>query len=499
MPKKYIYLIILLAIIAIGALLRFYNLDEWFRFANDEVRDLKVISEMVTTKNYIVLGPEAGVGHFHFGPVFFYLLLPAAWLGGVVPLSFAITAVLFSLATIPLLYLLGKKLVSAKFGLLVAGLFSISYLPVIFGRWSWNPHYLPFFVVLFLLGLVYISEKNKLWQNIFWTSMVAIGFGVSIQLHFLALFLGIVVIYFFIAKKFYRKKLLILLPVFLGVLFLLFMPALIYDLQNDWQNSNELIEFVKHPPRNEFHDDTHEQLTGQWNWYSLFVYHHILGKIFGENIIWQSICTVIILATSVFALAWGIIKKKWRNALWAIALFIVITFGFTLAAESEMHVRYLEYVMPFVILWLAYLLWRGLKFNKYTKYISIVLLVIIILAQLMTVASYFTKHRQYRYDMPYVEIPYGSMQRIVEWVSEDANGEPFRIDSVEVVGYPHAFDWVVSEAEYTFPGQDPDLVYRLARTDKLDKYKDPDWGEFISEEVVRNVVIKKYKVCSLDE
>ncbi|MFC1721727.1 ArnT family glycosyltransferase [Patescibacteria group bacterium] len=494
MSKKLVYILILFSLIAIGALLRFYNLEEWLRFANDELRDLSVLGEMLETGNFIVLGPEAGIGHFHFGPIFFYLLLPAAYLGGVAPLPFAITAVLFSLGTIPLLFYLGKKLYSPLFGLFAAGLFAVSYLPVIFGRWSWNPHYLPFFVTLFLLGIVSVSAKNSLVRNLVWAGLAGIGFGVAIQLHFLALLMGILLVFFFVAQRFYRRRFWLPIVMFIAVVALLFLPALIYDLQNNWQNTKELTEFLGHSPRNEFHDDFPEQLSGQWNWFSLFTYYNILGKVFGENLIWQTICTIVVLASAGFALVWGIVRRRWRSPWWGIALFIVIVFVFSLSAETEMHVRYLEYVLPFVLLWIVYLGFRLAHLGKIWKYLAIVLAVVILAAHLMTLWMYYENLRDYRYDMPYVEIPYGSMGAIVDFVVDDAGEKTFRLDADEVMGYKSAFQWIVEQKGFASGVTNPEIVYRVVRLDEREEYKDPGWGMDAEELPFRNVIIRKYQV-----
>ena len=67
---------LLLLILIIASFLRFYNIVDFLHFANDEARDAFIVKNMFLHKSLPLLGPEASIGHFHLGPIFYYLLAP---------------------------------------------------------------------------------------------------------------------------------------------------------------------------------------------------------------------------------------------------------------------------------------------------------------------------------------------------------------------------------------------------------------------------------------
>lgn len=492
MSKKVLYLLVLIALIALGAFLRFYHLDEWLRFANDEHRDLVAVSEILKTGDPIVIGPQSGIGHFHFGNVYFYLLIPAGLIGGINPYAFALASLIFSVATIPLIYLIGRKLVSPIVGLVAAGLFAISFLPVIFGRWSWNPHYIPFFVALFFLGGLIISEQNPWRKNLGGAVLAGLGLAMTIQLHFLGLVLLVPAVYMFLAQRMYRRRLVWVVPIFIAVVLAVFLPTLLYDLKHDWQNVREVTEFLKFPPRNEFHNDLSEQLTAQWKWFGLTVYNFTFGKVLYRQVIWRSLVTGIVVAPALVVLIWGIVKRRWRSPWWSFSLLIIVSLVLTLRSQTEMHLRYLEYLFPILALWLAYWGYRIWQKGKLGRYLAILLLVAVIAAQAATLINYFGKNERRQIDEPYVELPIVTLEEVVDWCADDAAG-PFEIDATPVMGYPNAWQWVMADRGYVFPGIKPEIIYRFVRADQLAQYQDPSWGQFISETVLDSVVIKKYQ------
>ncbi|MCR4260991.1 MAG: hypothetical protein NUV69_00810 [Candidatus Curtissbacteria bacterium] len=70
---KLIALILLIAIIAIGIYLRFYNYENEFRFGWDQSRDAWIVRDILEGQP-VLKGPRVGVGDFYLGPAYFYLL-----------------------------------------------------------------------------------------------------------------------------------------------------------------------------------------------------------------------------------------------------------------------------------------------------------------------------------------------------------------------------------------------------------------------------------------
>jgi hypothetical protein len=68
---------LLIFILVIGVLCRFYRLEEKTEFLADQGSALSVVSEAWQTKQFPLLGPRTSLG-FYPGPAYYYLILPVA-------------------------------------------------------------------------------------------------------------------------------------------------------------------------------------------------------------------------------------------------------------------------------------------------------------------------------------------------------------------------------------------------------------------------------------
>ena len=224
---------LLVIILAVGAFLRLYDLNDSMHFANDEGRDAFVVKSIVEGEELPLLGPAAPNNRpdFHLGPAFYYLLAPFFWLSGSDPVGGAYLVALLSIASLFLIYYLGKKLFDRWVGLLAAFLMATNFLMIRYSRWTWNPHPVPFFILLLLLAL-WKLHRGK--QN--YLILLAISLGFIIQLHGTALFVlpVFLVVYWIIFRpKIKWQKWLLATVCFLIVI----SPLRIYDLQNNLANT----------------------------------------------------------------------------------------------------------------------------------------------------------------------------------------------------------------------------------------------------------------------
>jgi hypothetical protein len=208
--------------------------------------------------------------------------------------------------------------------------------------------------------------------------------------------------------------------------------------------------------------------------------------------IFRSLIALAVIVSTGWFLVWGVVKKQWRSTWWGLALLILVSVGLGLKSMTEMHLRYLEFLLPVLALWIPYLGYRLWRRYSRAKLIVGVLLFIVLSAQLYTVIVYFWENSRGVVDEPYIELPYVALSQAVDWMAVDAQG-PFEIDATPIVGYPDAFQWVAEAHGYSFPAGSPTVIYRLVRADQQEKYTEPSWGRFISEAVVSSIVIKKYE------
>jgi 4-amino-4-deoxy-L-arabinose transferase-like glycosyltransferase len=186
--KKKLPLIFLILILFLAAFLRLYHISDYMTFLGDEGRDVLVAKDMLEG-HLTLLGPRSSAGDFFMGPAYYYMITPFLWLFRLDPVGPAVMVALFGIATVFLVYFVGKKFFDERTGLFAAALYTVSPIVISYSHSSWNPNVLPFFSLL-MIYMLYKGVETKLWKY-----FVIAGFllGISLQLHYLALFLGVVV------------------------------------------------------------------------------------------------------------------------------------------------------------------------------------------------------------------------------------------------------------------------------------------------------------------
>jgi len=168
----------LFIIIIAGALLRLYQLLTLAPFSGDQGRDLLVAKDIFINHQFPVVGPQTSVPRLYLGPIFYYFSAIALFLGNFHPAAASFLCALFGIGAIYLIYAVGKKYFNRQVGLLAACLLAFSPFAVIFSRIGLHPSPLPFFLLIFFLGL---KRKN------FWLTFVS--FIIAAQLHLSAILL----------------------------------------------------------------------------------------------------------------------------------------------------------------------------------------------------------------------------------------------------------------------------------------------------------------------
>lgn len=145
----------LLVILFVGATLRLVGVIDRLAIGDDQARDLLVIKRSVENHHPFVVGPplSANATTIFLGPLYYYLMTPAAVLTNYHPAGLAIWTAILALVAIGLAAWLGHLLGQPALGLVMAGLMAVSELFVSFSRFAWNPNLLPLATVGVLLGL----------------------------------------------------------------------------------------------------------------------------------------------------------------------------------------------------------------------------------------------------------------------------------------------------------------------------------------------------------
>jgi 4-amino-4-deoxy-L-arabinose transferase-like glycosyltransferase len=239
--QKYLPFLVLVTIISIGAYLRFYHISQYMTFLGDEGRDMLIVKRMIVDHKFTLLGPTSSVGGFFLGPIYYYFMLPFLWLWQLDPTGPSVMVALFGVATIYLVYILGKKIFNLTVGLIAAALYSISPLVVAYSHSSWNPNVVPFFSTLLIYQLLKISE-NPLKRN-----LLAIGIilGIGIQLHYVFLFLYILTILWMIFLSIPNRILKFRHYLFVGLGTVIGMsPFMLFEVRHGFPNIQSIFRFL---------------------------------------------------------------------------------------------------------------------------------------------------------------------------------------------------------------------------------------------------------------
>lgn len=244
LSKNYDKIVIIL-ILAIASFYRLYKIMEYMTFLGDEGRDVLIVYKILHG-DLTLLGPTASVGGFFLGPIYYYFMAPFLWLFNYNPVGPAIMVALFGIATVWLIYRVGKDFFGSSVGLIAAGFYAISPLVVTYSRSSWNPNLMPFFSLLTLYIVYKAVKKNSM--RLFVLS--GFLFGISMQLHYLTLFLGVIIAayvllcqYVFSKKNVFPKLIKQYSFIFLGFV-VGWSPFLAFEIRHGFTNIISIFNFI---------------------------------------------------------------------------------------------------------------------------------------------------------------------------------------------------------------------------------------------------------------
>lgn len=355
--NKKITLGILILILLLSAFLRIYRISDYMTFLGDEGRDVMVVKSILQG-DITFLGPRSSAGDFYMGPAYYYMMTPFLWLFNYDPVGPAIMVALVSVATVFLLYVVGKRFFSTVAGLFAAALYAVSPLVINYSHSSWNPDVLPFFALLIIYMTYKAISSVPSWRYFLLTGVLI---GISLQLHYLALFLVIVVaVYIFIAEWLLHERIQIAstikhyLTLFVGFLIGL-SPLLAFEVRHDFPNIRGIYIFI-------FGDTVQKGYEGNATFLSNVI--EVFFRLFAKLLfvfpafdtlpglpaltvqLWGGIAVVVAVASLV---ALYFVKSKYVKILLALWLFIcVFLFGFYKKEIFDYHFMLLL-PLPFLL------------------------------------------------------------------------------------------------------------------------------------------------------
>lgn len=237
-------LLILIPVLSLASWLRLNDIRGYMVFLGDQGRDALVVKRMIVDLDPTFIGPNASVGGFYLGPLYYYMMAPAMLLSNLDPVGPAIMVAVFSVLTTLLVYYYLKRYVCLAAALIGSSLYAVSALIVEYARFSWNPNVLPFFSMLLLLiwTKVLTRDTRRLGMHFFGIGLLL---GSVVQLHYAALSM---IIYSILVYLFYlvfqtiqghRLRLVAIMRevgLVLGGFLLILLPFIGFEIKNGYPN-----------------------------------------------------------------------------------------------------------------------------------------------------------------------------------------------------------------------------------------------------------------------
>lgn len=223
-----------------ASFLRFYRLRQLMTYLGDEGRDMMIVLDILRGENLPFIGPPTSVGKLFLGPIYYYFITPFVWIFRLDPVGPAIFVAILGVLTVLLIYLVGLKFFEKKTAFFAAVLYAFSPLTIQFSRSSWNPNPMPFFVLLLLVSFFFWhrTQKPK------FLYLATICYAIMLQLHYLALLLLPLLVFFITKSKEKikdKKQLLYSLLIFIFLL----SPLFLFDLKHQFYNIKGVLEIIQ--------------------------------------------------------------------------------------------------------------------------------------------------------------------------------------------------------------------------------------------------------------
>lgn len=368
--KNKLEFFLFLTILIISAIFRLYRISDFMTFLGDEGRDM-IVAKGILEGNLTLLGPRASAGDFFLGPAYYYMIAPFLLIANYDPVGPSVMVALFGIATVAFVYYIGRKFFNKEAGLIAASLYAISPLVVAYSRSSWNPNLMPFasLLILYLLYKALIKQSLKMF--------ILIGFllGIAIQLHYLTIFLGVIVLfYLLIANPILKKENLFkrysmqIIGIFGGFI-LGISPFLAFEIKHRFPNISAILKFVFSDNTTEGYQVGQSFIGNIWDvLFRLFgrlvtkypAAEHANKTVSSDLILWQ-IATILLAIFSIIAIVK--VKDKYAKLLLVLWLFFgVFLFAFY---TKPIYDYYLGFMFPLPFLLVGNFLSHVTKIKKY--------------------------------------------------------------------------------------------------------------------------------------
>ncbi|QQG41091.1 MAG: hypothetical protein HYV37_02075 [Candidatus Levyibacteriota bacterium] len=354
---SYWFTIAVCIIIAISTLLRFYNFENRWGFANDQARDVIVAREALALHKLPLIGPFSSAGQFVYGPQWLWILMlfiivNPKW----ILWPWIVQAFLYVLS-VGAIIAIGKKIEGRIFAVIVGLLAAVSPAQISHATNLTSPSMVGFLSMIIVLLFIYTISDRKKWHSF------VLGFFITsaVMVHFQAIGLLVLLpLSLLFGEKTKSRIFLLLLGAFLPL-----MPLMYFDVTNNFFETRGILDYY-------FHGQYNIYVPNRWLTYIGVFWPGAWARIVGGEKLFSVLIMLFFLCSIIFQLKrHARFKKEW------IALFV----GFFLMFVMFRYYRgirydgYIVFLHPFILLFTG---WTVVQIIKTKFYLGVVFLCLLI-------------------------------------------------------------------------------------------------------------------------
>jgi flagellar biosynthesis protein FliQ len=168
-------------ILLLALALRLHDLPTRGTWDADQGHDMLVLRGFVHDGVFPLLGPPTSIGDFHHGALYYYVLAPAAWLGGGDPTIVVGEIALLGVVAAGLVAGLARAVGGLAAGVAAGLLMAVSATAVDESTFLWNPNLVAFGTAVAISG----AWRAGVTGHVRWWLLAAAGLAVTMQSHVL--------------------------------------------------------------------------------------------------------------------------------------------------------------------------------------------------------------------------------------------------------------------------------------------------------------------------
>lgn len=358
------YKILVILILFFSVVLRFYNFPDRWGLGGDDGRDAMIGLEAIKRHELPLMGPFSSAGPFVFGGIFYwfialsYLVLPF-----LIYAPYLFIGILSVIIVATLIYM-GKLLIDEKFSLIIGVLAAVSP-QLIIRSLALGPHtFIAFLAPFAIVNYLLLWQRKKL----IFAFLMGISLGLALSMHYQAINLLIFLpAVFFVSTLSFKERLKAFALVLFGFI-IPSLPLLYWDMHQNFANINNILDYL---------------LIAQYRLYvpnswSLFLFKYIPS--YWSFVVGNfSQVGLVLFISSTLLFLYSVFKRTINKQFLVLGIIFFILLGVNKFYKGERSEGYLLYLLPFVLIFSSFLIYKLFGFKqKAVRLISGLLVILII-------------------------------------------------------------------------------------------------------------------------